>query len=127
MAPAPARGIAPPSPLDQRLELEDRVVDAALALQRPRDQVARPARQLVVDDRAGPVAGLAGPGLGLGVLTVLERQLREVEGEPELVLLGRGRAAQQLVGRDTQSLGEGLEHVGIGASMSGLEARDVPH
>ena len=126
MAPRRARRDRPP-PRDQRLELEDGVVDAALALERPRDQVGRAVDQLLVHDRAGTVAGLTGLDLGLGVLAVLERQLGEVEGEAQLVLLRRGRATQQLVGRDAQPLGEGLEHLGVGAAVPGLQPRDVAH
>src|SRR4029079_2996734 len=66
---------------DQWLELEDGVVDAALALEGSGEDEAAAEDQLVLGCDRGALDRVAGLALGLDVLPGLERELGEVEGQ----------------------------------------------
>ncbi len=109
----------------ERLELEDRVVDVALTLQRAGDDEATAEDELVLRRDRGTVDRVARLALRLDVLAGLERELGEVHGQLDLVVLTRGHAAKQMLGGYAESRGEVVERLAVRPALAGLDARDV--
>ena len=111
--------------LDQRLELEDRVVLAVGGLQRP--GVEQP-RALTQAERAGGRQAFESRReVPLGVLGLagLQRQLGIVERQPDLVDLATVGLPEQRLHRDLEAQREGLERRRGGPSVPALDAGEI--
>ncbi len=111
--------------LDQRLELEDRVVQAALALEGPGDDEPAAVGELGLGGEGGTVHDRASLGLRLEVLAGLQGELGEVERQLELVVLAGGDAAQQVVDRHLEARGQVGEDGAVGTALPRLDPRHV--